>query len=88
MMRVVIENIVLFLMPAAAYVAYVWLTRERTGTTAGVLDGTPFGWLFAAGAVLVVATLVIFGDTSGGRPGDAYEPPSMKDGHITPGRVR
>jgi len=30
---------------------------------------------------------VLFGSTSGGKPGQEYEPPSMKDGKIEPGRL-
>jgi hypothetical protein len=88
MMRIVIENLIVFLLPAAAYIAYVWLTREHAGSSADIIDGRTLGWLFAAGAALVVATVVWFGDMTGGRPGDAYEPPSMKDGRVEPGRVR
>ena len=88
MIRIVIENLLLFLLPTAAYVAFVILTRND-GTKAGqVIDEAPLIWLFVAGAALVVLTLIVFGDTSGGKPGQAYDPPTMKDGKIEPGRMR
>ncbi len=88
MIRVVIENVVLFLMPAAMYVAYIMLTR-RDGASAGqVLNEAPLVWLFVAGALAVTITLIAFGDVSGGKPGMAYEPPVLKDGRIEPGRMR
>lgn len=90
MIRVFVENILLFLLPTLLYVGWVLLTREQpTGgaSTQRVLDDAPLLWLFAAGAVLVVVTLIAFGSTSGGKPGQHYIPPSYKDGHIEPGRI-
>lgn len=94
MIRIVIENILLFLLPTIIYVAYITLTR-RTRSPAGapqdatkVLDEAPLIWLFIAGALLVIITLVAFGSTTGGKPGQSYQPPVLKDGRIEPGRVR
>jgi hypothetical protein len=95
MIRVIIENVLLFLLPTILYVGWVLLTREQptgeadggTSGTPGVLDDAPLLWLFAAGAVLVVVTLIAFGSSSGGKPGQHYIPPSYKDGHIEPGRI-
>jgi hypothetical protein len=88
MMRIVIENILLFLLPTAMYVAYVILTR-RSSTSAGtVMNEAPLVWLFIAGAVLVVVTLVYYGSTSGGKPGQVYTPPRMKNGQIEPGQLK
>ena len=86
MIRVVIENIVLFLLPTGLYVGYVLLTREASDRSK-VLDEAPLIWLFFAGTLLVVIVLIAFGSTSGGRPGQHYEPPSMKGGRIEPGRI-
>jgi hypothetical protein len=87
-MRVIIENILLFLLPTAAYVAYVLLTRRTTTTAGAVLNDAPLIWLFVAGALLVVVTLTVFGSTSGGKPGQHYTPPRMKDGRIEPGQIK
>lgn len=94
MIRVVIENMLLFLLPSLIYVTYVWMTQPETakgetGQSAGeIMNDAPLLWLFAAGAVLVLLTLIAFGNTSGGRPGQHYEPPTMKDGHIEPGHIQ
>ena len=87
MTRVVLENVLLFLLPTLLYVGYVYFTREpgRGGTR--VMDEAPLVWLFIAGAVLVIVTLVAFGSTSGGKPGQHYEPAVMKDGRIVPGHI-
>lgn len=87
MIRVIIENVVLFLLPTGLYVGYVLLTRDAPDKTK-LLDEAPLIWLFLAGALLVVFVLVAFGSTSGGRPGQHYEPPSMKGGRIEPGTIR
>jgi hypothetical protein len=88
MIRIVIENIVLFLLPTAMYVAYVLLMRRGATSTGAVLNEAPLIWLFIAGALLVLATILVFGTTSGGKPGQIYEPPHLKDGRIEPGRLR
>jgi len=88
MIRVVIENILLFLTPMAMYIAYMLLTR-RADSAGAVVSDAPLLWLFVAGALLVVATLVFYGSTSGGRPGQVYIPPHMgKDGRIEPGEIK
>ncbi len=87
MIRIVIENILLFFLPTLVYVAYVMVTRESSASGTNALDDAPLLWLFFAGAILVVATLVVFGTTSGGRPGQHYTPPVIKDGRIEPGRI-
>jgi len=88
MIRVVVENIVLFLLPTAIYVIYVLLTR-KPGNKAGVLDDAPFIWLMISGTALVFLVLVAFGTTSGGKPGQVYVPPHLGEGgKIEPGELK
>ena len=87
MIRIVVENILLFLLPTFVYVAYVYMTREERPGTTSVLDDAPLLWLFVAGAVCVIVTLVAFGSISGGKPGQMYTPPVLKDGRIEPGHI-
>ncbi|MBN9263738.1 MAG: hypothetical protein J0I57_14035 [Hyphomicrobium sp.] len=88
MIRVVVENIVLFLLPTAIYVIYVLLTRKQH-EKAGVLDDAPFFWLMLAGTGLVFLVLVAFGTTSGGKPGQVYVPPHLgTGGKIEPGELK
>lgn len=86
MIRVVIENIVLFLLPTAVYALYVAATRSDMSK--GILDEAPLAWLMMTGTGLVLVVLAAFGSNTGGTPGQRYEPPSMKDGHIEPGRIK
>lgn len=87
MIRIIVENVLLFLLPTAMYVGYVLLTRRTT--SGGVINDAPLLWLFVTGAVLVGATLIYYGATStGGRPDQTYTPPRMKDGRIEPGEIK
>jgi hypothetical protein len=95
MIRVVIENMLLFLLPTLAYIGWVLIARpgslERTPDgrirPSGVLNDAPLLWLAAAGTILLIIALVAFGSTSGGKPGQTYVPPVFKDGRIEPGRM-
>jgi len=94
MIRVVIENLLLFLVPAFLYFAYALITDRReqsqseTPTPASrIFDEAPYGWLFFAGTAVVLATIFAFGSVSGGKPGQHYTPPTMKDGRIVPGHI-
>ena len=96
MIRVVIENLLLFLTPAFLYFAYVLITGgaqrgQSDGKSANaetdMFGGAPYIWLFFAGTALVLLTLVAFSSNSGGKPGQHYAPPTMKDGRIEPGRM-
>lgn len=90
MIRIVIENIVLFLLPTLIYIAYEFVKRgQGSGQSARVLlDEAPLVWLLAAGTGLVIATMMMFGSSSGGKPGQTYNPPVLKDGRIEPGRIK
>jgi hypothetical protein len=88
MIRIVIENVLLFLLPTFVYVAYVFLKRRlNSGTAGNVLDEAPLGWLVGLGAALVIITLVIYGSSPGGSPGQTYHPPVFRDGKIEPGHL-
>ncbi|MGE5267318.1 MAG: DUF6111 family protein [Deltaproteobacteria bacterium] len=95
MIRIVIENLLLFLLPTIAYVGWILIARpdtlERTPDgrirPTGILNDAPLVWLAASGTVLLIVALVAFGSTSGGRPGQTYTPPVLKDGKIEPGHI-
>ena len=89
MIRVVIENVLLFLLPTAVYLAYVLLTRRTANSANDVLNEAPLVWLFMLGALCVAATLVYYATiTPGGTPGQTYTPPHMKNGRIEPGQLK
>ena len=98
MIRTVVENLLLLLLPTFIYVAWVLFERARADKAAGqegngrqpvttVLDDAPLLWLFASGAILVILTLSLFGSSSGGKPGQQYQPSILKDGKIQPSHI-
>ena len=87
MIRIVIENLLLFLLPSLIYVLYVYIRNRSAGSEAANFDDAPLIWLFLAGVVLMLAMLLIFGLTTGWQSGLPYQPPIYKDGKIEPGHV-
>lgn len=88
MVRIIIENLILLLLPTILYVAYIYLTGGFDRGQRRTLDDAPFIWLFLAGVALVLCVVVIFGTLEGGQPGHAYRPPEFRDGKIVPGKVQ
>jgi Family of unknown function (DUF6111) len=89
MIRVIIENVLLFLLPTATYIGYALLTRRTASPADSVFNEAPLVWLFIAGALLVAATLVYYASiTPGGTIGQVYTPPRVKDGRIEPGQLK
>ncbi|MEO1718963.1 MAG: DUF6111 family protein [Pseudomonadota bacterium] len=88
MIRIVIENIILFLLPTVIYVGYVYLRRrsEPNLNASDIFDDAPLFWLFAVGAALAIASLAYFGSFDRGAPGQVYVPPSTENGRFIPGR--
>jgi Family of unknown function (DUF6111) len=88
MLRLVLENILLFLAPAALYVGYEMLLRNTATKPRQILDQAPLVVLFLAGLAVVITTLVLFRSREEGNAGQAYVPPAYKDGKIVPGHVQ
>ncbi|MEM9355934.1 MAG: DUF6111 family protein [Pseudomonadota bacterium] len=88
MIRVVIENILLFMLPTLVYVLFMLVRRRQNANTSvqQIFDDAPIVWLLAAGAVVMVAGLAYFGSTTGGKPGEQYQPPVYRDGKVVPGK--
>jgi len=86
--RVIIENILLFLLPTLLYVAYVMVKGrdQPQQSPRQILDDAPLIWLFTAGAIMMIIGLAYFGSHTGGKPGQGYEPPVFRDGQVIPGR--
>ena len=87
MIRVVIENIFFFLLPALCYIAFVAFKRNDWPGLGPLLAEAPLLKLFGLGAALMLTALVVFSSVSGGKPGEAYQPPVLQDGHIVPGHT-
>lgn len=89
MIRLIIENIILFLAPTVIYVIYVMIRRssDRDNNISRALETAPLPVLFGLGLVLMLAVLAYYGSKStGGKPGQTYRPPEVVDGKVRPGR--
>ncbi len=85
MLRIVLINILLFLLPFLIYGAYmVWVKGVAPGK---LVNTAPILWLLIFGFALLfvfVGTLIQF--QSGDRDG-TYHPSVLEDGVIKPGRI-
>jgi hypothetical protein len=87
MIRIVIENIFLFMLPTVLYLAWVAFSENEWAGLPTVIREAPLLRLFVAGAALMIATLVTFSSRSHNNPHDVYVPPSIEDGKIEPGHT-
>ena len=86
MMRVVLINLLMFLLPFLLYGGYVYLTRGSQSPDS-IWRGAPIGWLVVAGVVLALGTLFTLVTFSGWGTEGTYYPPRFEDGVVKPGRV-
>ena len=88
-MRVVIENIFLFLLPTLVFCGAKVLRSEPRRPLGAILGEAPLVLLFVCGFVLVGGLRIVVALTSeSGTPSQHYVPPRMgKDGQIEPGRM-
>ncbi len=88
MIRIVIENLLLLILPTLIYFSYVFLSGGmKTRSRQQILNEAPLIWLLIAGILLAGAVVATFATFSGGKPGEAYRPAELRDGKIVPGRV-
>lgn len=88
MIRLILENIILFLLPTLMYVIYTMIRRadEKENTVSRALNSAPLVPLFAFGFVLMISVLAYFGAQSkSGNPGQVYHPPEVVNGKVKPG---
>lgn len=87
MARPVLIELLLFLVPFAVFAIYLFATRgavfDADAWTLRILV-----WLTAAAVAIVIVSLVVLAQFSGGPPDSTYEPARMEDGKFVPGRVR
>ena len=85
MIRIVIENVFFFLLPSLLYLAYIAFIRNDWPGLGTVVRAAPLLKLFALGAAMMLASLVVFSSKSGHDPREKYTPPSYSDGKLNSG---
>jgi hypothetical protein len=86
MIRIIVINLLLLLLPTVIYFSYIYLRRQQT-PDAELMADAPIFWLLAMGAVMSLLVLIFFVDWTGNTPGGRYVAPRYEDGVIIPGHI-
>ena len=87
MLRILVINSLMFVLPFLIYGAYFYLSRsEKDGVV--FWSEVPLLWLLGASTFLVFAAMILLVSFSGAEPGGTYIPPSMDSGIIQPGHIK
>jgi hypothetical protein len=87
MIRPVLTELALFLVPFLLYAGFLWATR------AGVLDPaawsmTRLGWLLIAALALMVGSFVMLAEFGGAPARSTYVPAHVDEGKLRPGQTK
>lgn len=84
MIRPVLTEVGIFLIPFAVYAIFLIATRsELLAKTSWPLP--VLGWLTAMALLLVVGSFVLLAQFSGAPPGSTYVPAHIENGRLVPG---
>jgi hypothetical protein len=88
MIRPILTELVLFLIPIAAYALYLWATKRG-----GVLDRANWPlarlvWLAIAACLSVIVSFLVLAQWGGAPPGSTYVPAHIEDGRFVPGKTK
>ncbi len=84
MIRPVLTEVAIFLIPFVAYAVFLIATRSH------LFDKTSWplpviGWLSAAALLLIIASFAVLAQFSGAPPGSTYVPAHIENGRLVPG---
>jgi hypothetical protein len=87
MIRPVLTEVALFLLPFALYAIFLFATKAEVFDRA---SWTPRAVISLTGAALVLmaVSFVVLAHFSGAPPGSTYEPAHIEGGKFVPGRTR
>lgn len=85
MTRAVLQELLLFLLPFAAFAAYLILRRRNPLIWSHWSDQSI--WLTIAGLAIVIVSLLTAGILADRQTG-AFEPTHMENGRVVPGRFK
>jgi len=90
MIRILLEFVIPFLLPMAAYAAWIWYrniyAEHHEGAPPKFEEG-PWPLMLFLGAILMFGTMAVTALTSGGEAGSTYVPSHVEDGKVVPGRM-
>jgi hypothetical protein len=87
MIRPLLTELVLFLLPFAAYAGFLWATRN------GIFDPPSWStarlaWLLAAAVIFVVGGFAMLAEIGGSPARSTYVPAHFENGSVSPGQAR
>lgn len=87
MIRPILIEVALFLIPFVAYAVFVWATRSEAFESEA-WSMRAVGWLTFAAGVLIIGSFIVMAQFGGAPPYSTYEPAHMENGRLVPGRNR
>ncbi|MEP3048249.1 MAG: DUF6111 family protein [Roseibium sp.] len=84
MLRIVLTQLFLFLLPFACYTAWLYLTKKNKEPDSWTRG--PVAWLTLAGLALMISALVAVAFLGKSPEGTEYRPSEFRDGVFVPGR--
>lgn len=88
MLRVVLINLALFVLPTALYAAYFYMNERRRNAVAVEWKNMPFRILLQIGLGLIVIGMLVTAYIGGDDAGGTYVPARFENGKVIPGEVR
>ena len=87
MIRPVLTEVALFLVPFAVYIIFLWATRA--GCSIWSNWSIPrISWLVIAAFVLMIGSFLLLAHFGGAPPGSTYVPAHFENGVFVPGRTQ
>ena len=87
MIRPLLTETALFLVPFLAYAIFLWATRAKVFDPAS-WSLPALAWLTIAALGLLLGSFVVIAHFSGSPPGSTYVPAHVKDGKLVPGETK
>src|ERR1700737_2748689 len=87
MVRPVLTEVALFLLPFVAYGIYLWSTRAG-GLRADSWTLPRTLWVLIFALVLMIGSFVVLAQWGGAPPGSTYVPAHSENGRFVPGQTR
>ncbi len=88
MLRVVLINIALFVLPLALYAVYFYARERNQNAVAVEWENMPLSFLLQAGLALIVIGMLVTAYVGGEDAGGTYVPARMENGKLIPGEVK
>lgn len=87
MLRVVLINIALFVLPFCLYALYFYIRERRQNAAVIEWKNMPLAILLQTGVGLIVAGMLVTAYMGGDDAGGTYVPARLENGRLVPGEV-